>query len=123
MYDKMYQCLLEVATWPHVALLFALLFLMMGVFELRSKTLGYENKTLDGRWRGYSPEDARKLFADLGPDGRQLYASTERTLDVGFPLTYGLLFASLLILLYGQQGAKYLVLVPLAAAVMDLAEN
>ena len=77
-------------------LLFALFCLCAGVFELRSRALGYANKALDGRWRGYSPEDVRKFFEAIGEDGRRLYARTERTLDVAFPIIYGSLFATLL---------------------------
>lgn len=123
MYDKLYQFLVETATWPRVLLLVALFFLIAGVFEFRAKELGYGNPGLDGRWRGYSPEDARKFFDDIGKDGRKLYAGTELTVDIAFPLVYGSLFSALVILFYGQQRAKYMVLVPLLAAAFDLAEN
>ncbi|HWT02429.1 MAG TPA: hypothetical protein VN256_19410 [Pyrinomonadaceae bacterium] len=123
MYDKLYRFLVEMATWPRVVLLVALSLLIMGGFELRMKELGYANTSPDTRWRGYSSEDVRKFFHDIGKDGRRLYAGTQRTLDVAFPLVYGSLFASLIILLYGPRGARYLVLAPVSAAVMDLAEN
>jgi hypothetical protein len=123
MYDKLYGFLVETATWPRVFLLAALFLLIVGVFDLRRKALGHENPALDGRRRGYSPEDARKFFEAIGPDGRKLYANTELSLDVAFPLVYGSLFAALLILLYGQVSARYRVLVPLLTVVMDLAEN
>src|SRR3954466_14701926 len=110
---RAYQMLVGSATWPRALLLLALFFLCVGVFELRSRALGYANKVLDGRWRGYSPEDVRAFFEAIGEDGRRLYAKTERTLDAAFPIIYGSLFATLLILLYGRLGAKYLVLVPL----------
>ncbi|HYG79572.1 MAG TPA: hypothetical protein VD861_04250 [Pyrinomonadaceae bacterium] len=123
MYDKLYSFLLETATWPRVLLLVALCFLIAGLFEFRAKELGYGNPGLDSRWRGYSPEEARKFFQDIGEDGRKLYAATELTMDIAFPLVYGSLFSALVILLYGQQRARYLVLAPLLAAAFDLAEN
>ncbi|HEY0380140.1 MAG TPA: hypothetical protein VGC87_24715 [Pyrinomonadaceae bacterium] len=121
--SRVYELLVGSATWPRALLLFALFCLCAGVFELRSRALGYANKVLDGRWRGYSPEDVRKFFEAIGEDGRRLYARTERSLDVAFPIIYGSLFATLLILLYGRLGAKYLVLVPLLNVLFDFAEN
>lgn len=122
MYDRLYDAVAGMVTGPRVALLFVLLLLMMGAFELRRKALGSELLTLDGRRGGYSPQDAGKLFEAIGPDGRALYANTELTLDLAFPLVYGSLMVSLLILFYGSY-AKYLVLVPAAAVLMDVAEN
>jgi hypothetical protein len=121
--SRVYQMLVNSATWPRALLLFALFCLCVGVFELRSRALGYAHKVLDGRWRGYSPEDVRKFFEAIGEDGRRLYARTERSLDVAFPIIYGSLFATLLVLLYGRLGAKYLVLVPLLNVLFDFGEN
>ncbi|HJU53202.1 MAG TPA: hypothetical protein VJ715_01475 [Pyrinomonadaceae bacterium] len=122
MYDKLYEAVAGMVTWPRVALLFVLALLMMGVFELRRKALGTELLTLDGRKTGYTPREAGQVFEAIGSDGRALYANTELTLDLAFPLVYGSLMVSLLILLYGRY-AKYLVLVPAAAVLMDIAEN
>lgn len=121
--SRVYELLVGSATWPRAVLLFALACLCVGVFALRSRVLGYAGKVLDARWRGYSPEDVRKFFEAIGEDGRRLYATTERTLDVAFPIIYGSLFVALLILLYERQGAKYLVLIPLLNVLFDLAEN
>jgi hypothetical protein len=121
--SRVYELLVGAATWPRALLLFALFCLCVGVFELRSRALGYAHKVLDGRWRGYSPEDVRKFFEAIGEDGRRLYARTERTLDVAFPIIYGSLFVTLLILLYERHGAKYLVLVPILQVLMDFGEN
>jgi hypothetical protein len=118
-----YQMLVDSATWPRALLLLALFWLCVGVFELRARALGYANKVLDARWRGYSPEDVRKYFEAIGEDGRRLYARTQRSLDVAFPIIYGSLFATLLILFYGPLGAKYLVLLPLLQVLMDFGEN
>ena len=122
MYDAIYRCIEQVATWPWVALLFTFFLLCLWGFEWRQKKLGYGNRILDGRSR-YSPKDVRQFFQAIGADGRRLYAITELTLDVLFPLIYGSLFAALILRLYEGGVARSLVLVPLVLIAADLAEN
>src|SRR6478752_157815 len=78
----------RLATWPAVTLLFVLFLLCSQGFELRHKSLGFENPGLDSRF-WYSPEEARDFFEAIGERGRRLYAITEVTLDLAFPLVYG----------------------------------
>ena len=120
--DIIYNQLESIATWPVVALLFIIFIIGAQGFELRHKSLGYENPGLDGRLY-YSPDDARDFFNAIGPRGRRTYALTQITLDLVFPLTYGTLFAALIIHLYAPNRARMLVLIPLLTVVADLLEN
>ena len=78
---------------------------------------------LDSRgW--YTPEDAANLFDALDrldASARAVYAATALTIDMVFPVSYGLLFAVLLFRLF-RDGAR-LYLLPLAAALADALEN
>ena len=123
MYDAIYQRLEKLATWPGVGMLFVICMVLTIGFTLRQRELGLSNPGLDGRmW--YTPEAASKFFQDIGKDGRQLYAATQLSLDVLFPLAYSSLMAVLLINLYAPAGGRtWTVLVPLLAALFDLAEN
>lgn len=122
MLDAIYNQLERIATWPIVVLLFVVFVLCAQGFELRRKSLGYDNPSLDGRlW--YSPDDARDFFDSIGERGRRIYATTEITLDLLFPLVYGTLFAAMMIHLYSRDSARVLILVPLLTVVADLLEN
>lgn len=122
MYDKIFRMLKRIATWRGFAILFILFFLATLGFEARQKRLGCENRSLDGRgW--YSPGEAHAFLTAIGEGGRQLYAITEVTLDVLFPVIYVSLLAVLLINLYDDRNARRWVLVPLLAGVADLVEN
>ena len=50
--------------------------------------LGYKANVLDARLY-YTPEQAYLYISDLNPPGRQLYALSELTLDLLYPLLYG----------------------------------
>lgn len=122
MRDSLYNLLEPFATWPVVAILFVLFLLCAQGFEWRRKTLGYENPGLDGRgW--YSPVEARDFLQNIEGRGRRIYAITELTLDILFPLIYGTLFAALIIHVYTRENAKNLVLVPLMSVAADVLEN
>ena len=121
MFLRLYQTIERLATWPVTALLVIVMLLCSQGFTWRSGALGYEIRTLDVRgW--YTPEDVQQLMAELGESGRQLYAITEVTLDLVFPLAYGTLFSILILRLYNSRRA-YLLLFPLGAMTADLLEN
>jgi hypothetical protein len=123
MWNSFYEWVGRNATWPVIALLFILCFACTLGFEWRKEKLGYANKPLDGRSKLYSPENARALFDSIGPDGRNLYAITEVSLDLVFPFAYGLLLAVLLFHLYSSEAGKYIIALPVLAAVSDVFEN
>ena len=76
---------------------------------------------LDSRsW--YTPGEAAALFEALDrldAGARTLYAATGLTIDLAFPLAYGLLFAILLVRLFRAP----FFLLPLATAAADVLEN
>ncbi len=76
----------------------------------------------------YTPAQAYARLAALGAPGRQLYAEIALTLDVIYPLVYGLFFALTISYCFQRvlpagHAAYRLALLPLAAAVADLFEN
>ena len=87
-------------------------------FFFRTRTV--RATLLDGRsW--YTPADVDLLFRSLSADHRRLYAITEVTLDVAYPIAYtGLLLA---LIHWLQPDARRRLLVPLVAFAADLTEN
>ena len=78
---------------------------------------------LDSRgW--YTPGEAAALFEGLDrldANARLVYAATGLTIDMAFPVAYGLLLALLLVRLW--RGGAPLYLLPLAMAAADVLEN
>src|SRR5712692_10571277 len=108
-----------------VAVLLVALFVATNLFVWRKEKLAGpretrpgEGKVLDARQWGYGPADAKSFLENLGPEGRKLYALTGVTLDVAFPLGYGLLLAVLIRQLYPPKVA-WLAVAPLLAAALD----
>lgn len=110
------------ATWPRLAILGIIFFACVQGFNWRKKALD-DCKTLDGRYFGYSPAQARDFLVAMGERGRRLYAVTEITLDALFPLVYSTLLAVLIIRFYSREAALKLILAPILAACFDLLEN
>ena len=94
-------------------------------FQWRQCRLG-DIKVLDERlW--YTPKQAADFVEALRKHDASapfMYATTELTLDVVFPIAYGLLFSILLFRLYEHRGFfSHLYLLALGAAVFDVLEN
>ena len=96
-------------------------------FAWRQQIFGTENPGLDGRFNRkhflYKPSDVDTLFRNLGPKNLKIYAITELTLDVVFPIFYVLFLVFLMIRLFPADKAKYLILLPVLGGIFDLAEN
>lgn len=122
MLDTLYNLLEQRGTWPVAALLFILFIACAQGFELRRKALGFENPALDGR-RWYTPVEARDFLQNIGERGRKIYAATELTLDLLFPIVYGALFSILLIHVYARESGRTLLLVPVLTVLADIGEN
>jgi hypothetical protein len=120
--DSLHAFFDRLATWPVLALLIILFVLGTQAFTARRDALGYQNQVLDAR-TFYNPDDVQKLMEALGPQGRNLFAITELTLDLIFPFVYGGLLALLLVRLYDRRVARYLVIVPIIGIAFDLLEN
>jgi hypothetical protein len=122
MLNALYTQLDRYTTVPVVALLFVLFLMCQMAFEARRKALPVQSHTPDATF-WYSPATARDQFEAMGPDGRRLYAITEVTLDLIFPIIYGGLYTLLILQLYQREQAKYLMLIPLLTSLTDLMEN
>ncbi len=80
------------------------------------------NKTLDGK-TFYRPSDVRTLLDKLG-NFRPKYLEQERTIDLIFPLVYGLMFIVPIIgLTPGARTPWCLALLPLLAVAADYTET
>ena len=120
--DALYWQVKALAALPVILLLIGAILLLSRAFAWRRKTLGIQNRILDSRlW--YTPADAHQFFQAIGARGRRLYAVTQITLDVLFPLAYGTLLATLIVSLCDEPYARLLVLAPLLTAAADLLEN
>ena len=96
--------------------------LCVAAFQWRDARLGGLELLDTRQW--YAPEEAAALFVALDrldPRARAVYAWTEVSVDLIFPVAYGLLLALALLRLYGNGRPVYLL--PLAGAVADVVEN
>ena len=118
-----YSRLQHRAKWGWMLLLVFVGLLCLIGFDRRASYFGEQNKALDGRYDGYTRQDAHDLFHNIGPNGREVYAITELTLDVIFPLTYGLLMVFLVVRNYPAKVGRWLIGVPMLAVLFDLLEN
>src|SRR5262245_2557775 len=122
MLDVLHARFMALATWPLIALLVAAYILIQLAFDKRAEFLGTEPSVPDVRTRGYTPQDIACLIRTWGPDKARLYAITQVTLDLVFPVVYGLLFATLMAQVYSSGYWRLFVLLPLIAVVTDLGE-
>lgn len=114
-----------------LVLLLLLLPFNLWLFPARSRLLdsylGYPSTVLDAR-PTYSPAQVEQYLEDLGASGRRLYAASEVTLDLLYPLLYGGFLALGLALVYHAlfpiySFSRYVPLLGPAAALADLGEN
>lgn len=118
----------SIASGRGAAVLAACVVVLIAVFQWRNAEMlrfadGKDATPLDGRWKGYSLDEAAALFEALGTDGRVFYALSELSLDVLFPLVYGALFAIWLWLLWQKPWRSLLVGVVALGVLADLTEN
>ncbi len=123
MLDAIHQGLLRWAAWPAIAVLFALFMLCTVGFNWRASQLGVQNPPPDTRTKRYSSQELGNLFETWGPEGRRLYVVTQLSIDLLFPLVYGLLLAFLIVQTYSDAWGRWLWLVPLILMAFDYAEN
>lgn len=72
--------------------------------------------------QGYSVERVRGVFDSYGAEGFALYGRIQ-LLDLFNPAIYSLIFASLIHLLWKDRGYRWVVVLPLAAGLLDYCEN
>jgi hypothetical protein len=96
--------------------------LCLAGFQWRDARLGGLELLDTRQW--YTPEQADALFAALDrldARARAVYAWTELSVDLVFPVAYGLLLALALLRLFGNGRPLYLL--PIVGAVADVVEN
>ena len=122
MRDGIHPVLQRLATRRVVVPAVVAALLCLVAFQWRDARLGGLD-LLDAR-QWYTPEQADALFAaldQLDPRARAFYAWTEVSVDLVFPVAYGLLLALVLLRLFANGRPLYLL--PLAGAVADVVEN
>ncbi len=120
--SRLYVCVKRIASWRTLAIGFIAALVITQLFAWRSEKLGNENKVLDAR-ASYTAEDAVDFALNIKPNGCHFYGLTELTIDVAFPLVYATLFAIILVQLFSEKLARWLVAIPIAAATLDVLEN
>src|SRR5215203_1330122 len=85
-----------------------------------------DSPTLDSNL-SYDSDKAYELFEKLTPEGRQMYAWTEITVDVIFPIIYSLFLSLLMIWVFQKssnyKSQQYLAMLPFIAILFDFCEN
>ena len=122
MHDRIRPGLERLATRPVVILTMLAALLCLAGFQWRDARLGGLELLDTRQW--YSPEQAAALFGALDrldSRARAVYGWTEVSIDLVFPVAYGLLFALLLLRAF-EDGRRYYLL-PIAGAAADVFEN
>jgi hypothetical protein len=123
----------KLGNWPCFIVSLIVSGLCIQGFMWRSNKLMFseENKLLDSRFF-YNPTEVQQFFADLeniktniniASNGLKLYALTQVTLDLIFPIAYGVLFTALIFILYQENPPQWLLWLPTLAIVADIGEN
>ncbi len=120
MCDSLYQRINRIANWRVGIFLFVANLACIAGFNWRHNQLKLEPPDAKSH---YSPEELYAFLGGIGESGRRLYAWTQVTLDVIYPVVYCLLFAVLLVVLYRWEKLRCLVLLPLLTGLFDLLEN
>ena len=111
-----------IATWRAVWLLSLLCSACIAGFEIRSCAIHYKS-TFDTQKSGYNTQEAVKLLTAMSADDRDIYAQTQLSLDLVFPLTYGCFFVGLIGLFWPYNIARLIVYFPIAMSLADILEN
>ena len=122
LHDRIRPGLQRLATRPVVILTGLAALLCLAGFQWRESGLGGLELLDTRQW--YTPEQAAALFGALDrldPHARAVYAWTEVSIDLVFPVAYGLLFA--LLLLRAFEDGRRFYLLPIAGAATDVFEN
>ena len=121
-HDRIRRELQRLATRRVVIPTLLVALLCLAGFEWRDARLGGLELLDTRQW--YTPEQAANLFGaleQLDSRARAVYAWTEVSIDMVFPVAYGLLFTLLLLRLF--EGGRPFYLLPIAGAATDIFEN
>ena len=116
--------LARLATWRGFAVLFVLYGAVFGMIlftlsKLTALTGGTGILDFD---QGYTTDRVREVFDSYGDEGFALVGRIQ-FLDLLNPAIYSLIFACLIYLLWQNRTAIWVVLLPLAAGILDYSEN
>src|SRR5262245_51799263 len=114
MYDR-----LKSGSWTRW---FVALVIGIALFLLRRKYLGGADPP-DSFWQGYTAAQVADFLRQIGPRGRSLYAWTQLTLDLVFPVIYVVCIARPLARTASPAIGPLLIWLPFVVAGFDLAEN
>jgi hypothetical protein len=126
MMDRIFSTLQRWANWKVIAILLAL-FLAFNIFVLPALAApgGASLPVLDLKF-WYTPAEAYQAISLYSPEARQASALMHLTVDVAYPLVYGLLLSLLLILVFRNAAPaqqRQLSLFPWRAVFADFLEN
>lgn len=124
MADWVWSHIAPFASLPVFAGFFVLsLIFIFALFPLTKKAYP-DIVTLDGNKWGFTPADAKETLGKMSEHQLRVYRKQELYTDMVFPLVYGLGFAIATVLLARYVGApKWLIFLPLVAALADYIEN
>ena len=106
--------------WALLFSLIAMIACSLGFNELQMR-LGAD--IIDILRGGYDADTVQERFLIYGEAGRPHYARATLSLDVFYPLAYSTFFACLIVMGAVSPRARYLVIIPIAVAFLDLGEN
>ena len=106
--------------WALLYSLIAIVACGLGFNELQMR-LGAD--IIDVLRGGYDADMVQERFLIYGELGRALYARAVLSLDVVYPLAYSTFFACLIVMGAVSSRARYLFIVPIVVALLDLGEN
>lgn len=121
MLDLLYDQVARYATWTTAALLVVVAIMCFGILGWIAQRFS-PHRMPDVRW-WYSPEEVREFFEAINESGRRVYVCMALSVDLIFPVAYGMLFATLLVHLYTREWGKVFLWAPLLTIAFDMLEN
>ena len=105
------------------ALLFSLITMIACGLAFSELQMRLGDDIIDVLHSGYDADMVQERFLIYGEEGRSLYARAALSLDVVYPLAYSTFFACLIVMGAVSSRARYLVIVPIVVALLDMGEN
>ena len=118
MLTVLYQCIRRNTNTTSLVLLAIFLVICMTGFHFRKRKLG----KVPDKMCYFNAVDFKE-FICKSPEAWYVYASTQATFDVLFPITYCTLTGMLIVGLFDQTTATRLLVLPLLVFITDLSEN
>jgi hypothetical protein len=127
MADAFYVRAARFGSWPRIGLMLAGCIACRVAFILRGHIIllgaQCDPGTVPDARLWYTPPKLVEYFRAIGERGRDLYASTQLTLDTLFPCLYGTMLCCLVARVCAPGLARRAIWLPIGAACCDLIEN